>query len=65
MSRERKQQNQLRYEGLLKTPDRDIKIAILNMLKVLVENMGNVHELFQPCGEYYKKESNGNGRNNE
>ena len=64
MSRERKQQNQLRYEGLLKTPDRDIKIAILNMLKVLVENMGNVHE-FQPCGEYYKKESNGNGRNNE
>lgn len=34
----------LGYDSLLKTPEREIKIAILNMLKVLVENVGNVHE---------------------
>ena len=45
LSREKKiNRTRIRYDSLLKTLDRKIKIAILNMLKALMEKVSNMHE---------------------
>lgn len=44
IKREKMNRTRLRYDSLLKTLDRKIKIAILNMLEALMEKVSNMHE---------------------